>query len=273
LEFFKMEPMVNIALRAARKAGDIVIRATKRIDLVNIDEKGRNDFVTDIDYAAESEIIYHLQKAFPRHSIISEESGVIEGDDKDYQWIIDPLDGTTKFIQDIPHFAISIACKFKGKLEHAVILDPMKQEEFTASRGRGSFLNGGRIRISKQSSLSGSIIATGIPFNNPSIKNMSQYLNCLHELAETSSGIRRMGAASLDLAYLAAGRFDAFWEMNLKPWDIAAGVLLIREAGGLVSDFSGDDSFFESGNILCASPKIFKPTLQIVKKHLGFLSL
>ncbi|MBT5412867.1 MAG: inositol monophosphatase [Cellvibrionales bacterium] len=266
-----MEPMVNIALRAARKAGDLVIRATKRIDLVNIDEKGRNDFVTDIDYAAENEIIYHLKKAFPEHTIISEEAGLLKGAEEDYQWIIDPLDGTTNFIHGIPHFAISIACKYKGKIEHAVILDPMRQEEFIASRGRGAFLNGNRIRVSNRLSLSGSIIATGIPFNEPSIQNMNQYLKCLHELAESSSGIRRLGAASLDLAYLAAGRFDAFWEMNLKPWDIAAGILLIKEAGGLVSDFSGKDNYLSNGNIVCSTPKLFKPTLQIVQKHLGFL--
>ena len=266
-----MEPMVNIALRAARKAGDLVVRATKRIDLVDIDEKGRNDFVTDIDYAAENEIIYHLKKAFPEHTIISEEAGLLKGVKEDYQWIIDPLDGTTNFIHGIPHFGISIACKHKGKIEHAVILDPMRQEEFTASRGRGAFLNGNRIRVSNQLSLSGSIIATGVPFNEPSIQNMNQYLKCLHELAESSSGIRRLGAASLDLAYLAAGRFDAFWEMNLKPWDIAAGILLIKEAGGLVSDFSGKDNYFGNGNIVCSTPKIFKPTLQIVQKHLGFL--
>ena len=266
-----MEPMVNIALRAARKAGDLILRATKRIDLVRVDEKGRNDFVTDIDYSAEKEVIYHLRKAFPTHTIISEEAGVLKGDDNDYQWIIDPLDGTTNFIHGIPHFGVSIACKHKEKLEHAVIVDPMRQEEFTASRGRGAYLNGSRIRTSNQIFLSGSLIATGIPFNSPSIEQMDPYLACLNDLAKESSGIRRLGAASLDLAYVAAGRFDAFWEMNLKPWDIAAGVLLIKEAGGLVSDFDGNNNYLNSGNIVCATPKIFKPTLQIVQKHLGHL--
>jgi len=266
-----MEPMVNIALRAARKAGDLILRATKRIDLVRVDEKGRNDFVTDIDYSAEKEVIYHLRKAFPTHTIISEEAGVLKGEDNDYQWIIDPLDGTTNFIHGIPHFGVSIACKHKEKLEHAVIVDPMRQEEFTASRGRGAYLNGSRIRTSNQIFLSGSLIATGIPFNSPSIEQMDPYLACLNDLAKESSGIRRLGAASLDLAYVAAGRFDAFWEMNLKPWDIAAGVLLIKEAGGLVSDFDGNNNYLNSGNIVCATPKIFKPTLQIVQKHLGHL--
>ena len=271
LEYPKMEPMVNIALRAARKAGDLILRATKRIDLVRIDEKSRNDFVTDIDYAAEKEIIYHLRKAFPAHTIVSEEAGLLEGEDSDYQWIMDPLDGTTNFIHGVPHFGVSIACKHKDKIEHAVIVDPMRQEEFTASRGRGAFLNGNRIRISSQPFLSGSLIATGIPFSSPSIEYMDAYLACLNDLAKESSGIRRLGAASLDLAYVAAGRFDAFWEMNLKPWDIAAGVLLIKEAGGMVGDFHGGNTYLKSGNIVCATPKVFKSTLQVVQRHLGHL--
>ncbi len=231
LESLTMEPMVNIALRAARKAGDMIARASERSDLIKIDEKGRNDYVTDIDHAAEKEVIYHLRKAFPEHTIIGEESGLLEGEDNDYQWIIDPIDGTTNFIHGIPHFAVSIGCTYKGKLEHAVVLDPMRREEFTASRGRGAFLNGNRIRVSGRKNFDGAIVATGIPFNSPSIDHMEPYLACLTELAEQSSGIRRLGVASLDLAYLAAGRFDAFWEMSLKPWDIAAGVLLVKEAG------------------------------------------
>jgi myo-inositol-1(or 4)-monophosphatase len=266
-----MEPMVNIALRAARKAGEMIARATERSDLIRIDEKGRNDFVTDIDHAAEKEVIYHLRKAFPEHTIIGEESGLLEGEDNDYQWIIDPLDGTTNFIHGIPHFAVSIGCRYKGKLEHAVVFDPMRLEEFTASRGRGAFLNGNRIRVSGRKSLAGAVVATGIPFNSPSIDHMEPYLSCLTDLAKESSGIRRLGVASLDLAYLAAGRFDAFWEMNLKPWDIAAGVLLVKEAGGLVSDFKGGDGYMERGNIVCASPKLFKPTLKVVQKHLGYI--
>ena len=266
-----MEPMVNIALRAARKAGEIIARASDRNDHIKIDEKGLNDYVTEIDTAAEKEVIYHLRKAYPNHCIIGEESGVLEGDDSDYEWIIDPLDGTTNFIHGIPHFAVSIGCRYKGRLEHAVVVDPMRQEEFTATRGRGAYLNGKRIRVSKQPKLAGAIIGTGIPFNAPSIEHMEPYLQCLTELASQSSGIRRLGVASLDLAYLAAGRLDAFWEMSLKPWDIAAGLLLVKEAGGLVSDFQAGDSCMESGHIVCATPKLFKPTLQVVQKHLGYL--
>ncbi|MCB1667106.1 MAG: inositol monophosphatase [Pseudomonadales bacterium] len=266
-----MEPMVNIALRAARKAGEMIARASDRTDLIKIDEKGLNDYVTEIDRASEKEVIYHLRKAYPDHCITGEESGFLKGENSDYEWIIDPLDGTTNFIHGIPHFAVSIGCVYKGRLEHAVVLDPMRQEEFTASRGRGAYLNGKRIRVSGHSKMAGAIVGTGIPFNSPSIDHMEPYLKCLTELASQSSGIRRLGVASLDLAYLAAGRLDTFWEMSLKPWDIAAGLLLVKEAGGLVSDFQGGDHYMESGNIVSATPKLFKPTLQVVQKHLGYL--
>ncbi len=266
-----MEPMVNIALRAARKAGDNIVHASRRIEQVTIDQKGRNDYVTEVDMAAEKEIIYHLRKAYPEHAILGEETGELEGENSDYQWIIDPLDGTTNFIHGIPHYAVSIGCLYKGRLEHAVVLDPVRQEEFTASRGRGAYLNGSRIRVSGRQSFEGAIVGTGIPFSSPSFDEMKPYLQCLSELAGQSSGIRRPGVASLDLAYLAAGRFDCFWEMFLKPWDIAAGILLIREAGGLVSDFQGGDSFMKNGHVVAATPKLFKSTLQTVQKHLGHL--
>lgn len=264
-----MEPMVNIALRAARRAGDMIARAVERTDSLKVDEKGRNDFVTDIDHAAEKEIIGQLQKAYPDHRILGEESGQMGNPNSDYEWIIDPLDGTTNFIHGIPHFAVSIGCAFRGRLEHAVIYDPIKQEEFTASRGRGAMLNGRRIRVTGRTNMQGALIATGIPFNQPSIAHMEPYLECLHAFAAQSSGIRRLGVASLDLAYVAAGRFDAFWEMYLKPWDIAAGVLLVKEAGGMVSDFRGGENYMDSGHIVGATPRLFKPSLQTVQKHLG----
>ncbi|MGV6806700.1 MAG: inositol monophosphatase family protein [bacterium] len=266
-----MEPMVNIALRAARKAGEKIAHAVDRRDLIKIDKKQQNDFVTEIDRASEKEVIYHLTKAYPDHGILGEESGLSGNPESDYQWIIDPLDGTTNFIHGMPHFAVSIGCTFKGKLEHAVVYDPMRREEFTASRGRGAYLNGNRIRVSGHQGMDGAVFATGIPFSSPSIDEMDAYLKCLQELASQSSGIRRFGVASLDLAYLAAGRFDGFWEMYLKPWDIAAGLLLVKEAGGLVSDFQGNDTSLKSGHVVAATPKLFKPTLQVVKKHLGHL--
>jgi myo-inositol-1(or 4)-monophosphatase len=264
-----MEPMITVALNAARKAALVLEKATQHHGPQMVELKGRNDYVTEVDRAVEKEIIYHLRKAYPTHSFRGEEGGLIEGEDTDSEWIIDPIDGTTNFINGIPHFAISIAYAYKGKLQHAVILDPSKQEEFTASRGKGATLNERRIRVTQRPSLEGALISTGIPFNGYAFDNIDPYLATLKEIAGQTSGIRRMGAASLDLAYVAAGRYDGFWEMNLKPWDIAAGILLIQEAGGFVSDFRGGNSMLESGNIVCGSPKVFKPLVQIVGKNMG----
>ena len=186
-------------------------------------------------------------------------------------WIIYPIDGTTNFVHGIPYVSVSIACIIKGKLEHAVVVEPFSHDEFTASRGSGTRLNGRRIRVSGKTEKEGALYATGIPFNDPSFKNMSEYLNCLYEFAENSRGVRRMGVASLDLAYVAAGRFDVFFEMYLKPWDIAAGALLVREAGGFVSDFEGGENFLSTGHVLASTPKLFKPSLQTISKHLSNL--
>ncbi len=266
-----MQPTLNIALRAARKAGEMMLQASEELDRIQVQVKSRNDFVTEVDRAVEKEVIYHLRKAFPEHGIRGEESGFQEGKNgpSDYEWIIDPLDGTTNFINGIPHYAISIACKHKGRLEHAVVYDPIKREEFTASRGDGAALNGHRIRVTQAKGLEGSLIGTGIPFNGYSLDNIDPYLVAMKEIAGQTAGIRRQGAASLDLAYVAAGRFDGFWEMNLKEWDIAAGILLIKEAGGLISDFKGGDGYLKSGNVICGSPKVFKALLPIINNHMG----
>jgi myo-inositol-1(or 4)-monophosphatase len=264
-----MEPMITVALNAARKAALVLEKATQHHGPQSIELKGRNDYVTEVDRAVEKEIIYNLRKAYPSHCFRGEEGGAIEGEDKDSEWIIDPIDGTTNFINGLPHFAISIAYAYKGKLQHAVILDPSKQEEFTATRGKGATLNDRRIRVTQRAGLEGALIATGIPFNGYALDNIDPYLTTLKEIASQTAGIRRMGAASLDLAYVAAGRFDGFWEMNLQPWDIAAGILLIQEAGGFVSDFRGGNAMLDSGNIVCGSAKVFKPLLQIVGKNMG----
>ncbi len=266
-----MQPMLTIALRAARKAGDSIARATEQLDLIRVEKKGRNDFVTEVDRQAEKEVIYHLKKAHPDHGFIGEESGQTGNADSDYQWVIDPLDGTTNFIHGIPHFAVSIACLHKGVIEHAVVLDPIRREEFTASRGRGAQLNGRRIRVSNLTGLDGGLIGTGIPFKSRSEPHIPAYTRSLEAVASQTAGIRRAGAASLDLAYVAAGRLDGFWEIGLSRWDIAAGILLIREAGGLVSDFQGGSQFMESGNVVAANPKCLKALLQTVKPHLGHL--
>lgn len=260
-----MHPMMNIAVRAARSAGDIIARSADRIDTLNIVNKAENDFVSEVDHRAEQEIIKTIQKAFPGHSILAEESGVHAGDD--YQWIIDPLDGTTNFLHGFPQFAVSIALKHKNRLEQAVVYDPLRQEMFTASRGEGARLNGQRLRVTKRNSLKGALLGTGIPFR-ADFKYLDEYLEMLKALLPGSAGIRRPGSAALDLAYLAAGRLDGFWEFGLNSWDMAAGVLLVEEAGGLVSDFNGGFTHMETGNIVAASPKLFKSMLQAIKPHI-----
>lgn len=264
-----MEPMLTIALKAARSAGEVIEQAFERLDRVNVEEKGRNDYVSDVDRKAEAEVIYHLKKAYPDHRFVGEEGGTTGNPDSDYEWIIDPLDGTTNFLHGIPHFAVSVACTYKGQLEHAVIVDPIKREEFCASRGKGAMLNERRIRVSALKGMDGALIGTGVPFNGFALEHLDPYAESLKEIASVSAGIRRPGSAALDLAYVAAGRFDGFWEMNLKPWDIAAGVLLLKESGALVSDFKGGTDFMDCGHIVGATPKVFKPLLQIVQKHLG----
>ncbi len=263
-----MEPMLNIALRAARKAGELVARATEQLDTLEVKEKSANDFVTEMDQASEKEVIYHISKAHPDHAFLGEEGGIQGNPDSDYQWVIDPIDGTTNFIHGIPHFAISIACLYKGQLEHAVVLDPIRREEFTASRGKGAQINGRRMRVSSRKSMDGALIGTGIPFKSRSEAWIPAYTQSLAAVAKQTAGIRRAGAASLDLAYVAAGRLDGFWEIGLSQWDIAAGVLLIRESGGLVSDFNGGSDFMNSGNVVAGNPKCFKALLQTVQPHL-----
>lgn len=265
-----MQPMLNIALRAARSAGELIFRSIERLDVISINEKDARDYVTEIDRAAEQAIIQALQKAYPTHGFMGEEGGIIQGsgDGADYQWIIDPLDGTTNFIRGVPHFAVSIACKYRGRLEHAVILDPVRQEEFTASRGRGAALNGRRIRVSNRKSLDGALLGTGFPFRDSQLEHLDNYFGMFRSLVGQTAGIRRAGAASLDLAYVAAGRFDAFWEFGLSEWDMAAGALLIQEAGGLVSDFSGGHEFLEKGQIVAGNTKCFKAVLTAIQPHL-----
>ena len=264
-----MEPMLTMALKAARKAGNVIEQGFERLDQIVFESKGRNDFVSNIDKQAEKEIIYVLSKSYPDHKFLGEETGHTGPADSDYEWVIDPLDGTTNFLHGIPHFAVSLACRYKGTIEHAVVYDPIKREEFTASKGRGAMLNGRRIRVSNRPGLDGALIGTGIPFNGYALENIDCYLSCLKEIASQTAGVRRPGSAALDLAYTAAGRFDGFWELNLKPWDTAAGILLVRESGGMLSDFQGGNSYEDAGNLVAATPKVFKPLLQIVGKHMG----
>ncbi len=264
-----MEPMVNIALRAARKAGEKIVRASDHLDRVEVKAKGVNDFVSEVDIAAEKEIIYHLSKAYPDHAFEGEETGLTGDEAAPYRWLIDPLDGTTNFVRGIPHYGVSIACLHKSKVEHAVIVDPVRREEFTASRGRGAQLNGRRIRVSSLPGLDGALLGTGIPFKDHCDDKLGPYSKSIEILARQCAGIRRAGAASLDLAYVAAGRLDAFWEIGLSPWDVAAGALLVREAGGLVADIDGSENYLGSGNIVCGNPKCFKAVLQATRPLLA----
>ena len=268
-----MQPMLTIALRAARKAATLVSRSVGQLDRIEITSKGINDFVTEVDRAAEQVIISELQYTYPEHAILGEESGFIAGNDKskagkeEYQWVIDPLDGTTNFIHGLPHFCVSVGCLRNGRMEHAVIIDPMRNEEFYASRGGGAQLNGKRIRVSKRESLDGALLATGFPFKPHQAKHLDDHMAIFKKLSSEPAGIRRNGSAALDLAYVAAGRYDGYWEMGLKQWDIAAGALLVLEAGGLVSDFKGGASYYDTGNIVCGSPKCFKGLLANIQPH------
>ena len=256
-----MHPMLNIAVRAARNAGRIITRHIDRVDSLSIDVKQRNDFVTDVDRMAETEIIQTLHRAYPDHAFWGEESG--RQGDSDYVWIIDPLDGTTNFIHGLPQFAVSIALQHKNRLEHAVVYAPMADELFTATRGEGAALNNKRLRVSKQRSLETALLGTGFPYRND--QDFDKYLKTFRAFVTGSAGVRRPGAAALDLAWVAAGRLDGFWEMGLHPWDVAAGALLVREAGGLIGNLRGEEGWLESGNVVAGNPKVFHGMLQTLK--------
>jgi myo-inositol-1(or 4)-monophosphatase len=253
-----MQPLLNIGVRAARRAGDLIVKSLSRLDSLKVDSKGRNDFVSEIDRQAEADIIATIHRSYPQHAIHAEESGR-SGDDE-FVWIIDPLDGTTNFLHGFPTFAVSIAVEHRGRLQHAVVYDPMRQEFFTASRGDGAQLEGKKIRVSTQRALEGSLIGTGFPFRAGDA-HMDDYLAMLKAIMSTAAGVRRPGAASLDLAYVAAGRLDGFWEFGLSPWDTAAGTLLIQEAGGRVGTPSGGD-YALGPNIVAGNPKVYEGLLQ-----------
>jgi len=254
--------MLNIAVRAARRAGSIINRATLDGSALQVRSKRANDFVTRVDGAAEEAVIDIVRKAYPDHGFIAEESGE-STPDAEYLWIIDPLDGTTNFIHGFPQYAVSIAVQHRGALTHAVVYDPAKNELFTASKGRGAFLNDRRIRVSKCLKLDDALVGTGFPFKE--LGRLDLYMRQLRFFMEKSSGVRRAGAAALDLAYVACGRLDAFWELGLAPWDMAAGALLIQEAGGLVADITGEQKFMHSGDVCAATPKILPAVLEAMR--------
>jgi myo-inositol-1(or 4)-monophosphatase len=256
-----LHPMLNIAVKAARRAGSVINRAARDLEGVTVTRKRQNDFVTEVDHEAEAAIIEVLRRAYPGHAILAEESGA--HGTSEYEWIIDPLDGTTNFIHGFPQYAVSIALRHRGVLEQAVVYDPGRNELFTATRGRGAFLNDRRIRVSKRAKLAEALIGTGFPFRD--LQHLDEYMAAFKLVTRETAGIRRAGAAALDLAYVAAGRLDGFWEIGLAAWDMAAGALLILEAGGLVSDFDGESNYLDRGSIVCGAPKVFVPLLHAVQ--------
>ena len=258
-----MHPMLNIAVRAARSAGDIITRSAENVDRLHINYKSKNDYATEVDRMAEQDIIRIIKAAYPDHAVLAEESGKHEGND--FVWIIDPLDGTTNFLHGFPVYAVSIALQVKGRIELGVVYDPLRNELFTAERGGGAMLNNRRIRATRQTSLKGALIGTGFPFKQP--QHLDAYLSMFRALHADSAGIRRAGAAALDLAYVANGRLDGFWEIGLHPWDMAAGILLIKEAGGVVTDFTFKDNFMESGNIIAGNPKMHQVMYQAIEPY------
>ncbi|HET7588192.1 MAG TPA: inositol monophosphatase family protein [Gammaproteobacteria bacterium] len=257
-----LPPLLNIAVHAARRAGDLIVRHLDRLDSLNVEAKGRNDFVSEVDRLAEQDIIETIRRNHPDHAILAEESGR-QDTDSDYVWIIDPLDGTTNFLHGFPVFSVSIALKLRGRLEHGVIYDPLRQELFTASRGGGAQLDGRRIRVGSRRALHGSLIGTGFPFRG--VEHLDGYFRMLNTIVRETAGARRAGSAALDLAYVAAGRLDGFFELDLKEWDVAAGTLLIQEAGGLVGAPDGGAEVTSQGDIMAANPRLFKMMAQALR--------
>ncbi|HLU61270.1 MAG TPA: inositol monophosphatase family protein [Gammaproteobacteria bacterium] len=256
-----MHPMLNIGVRAARRAGDIIVRSLDRVADLRVETKAGNDFVSEVDREAERAIIETIRRSYPDHAFLGEESG--KSGHSEFEWIIDPLDGTTNFLHGFPVFAVSIALRVKGRIEHGVIYDPLRQELFTASRGSGAQLDGRRLRVSKCRELSTALLGTGFPYRDQD--DLDKYMATFRVMTRQSRGIRRAGSAALDLAYVAAGRLDGFWEFNLQLWDIAAGVLMIHEAGGLTGSPSGGTNHLETGNVLAANPKLFAEMAKVLK--------
>ena len=259
-----MNPMLTIAVRAAREAGRVLTRSSHRLDTLTVTDKGKNEFVSEVDRNAEQAIIDVLREKFPNHAILAEESGSHAGNE--YQWIIDPLDGTTNYLHGFPQYSISIGLKVKGRMEVGVVYDPSKEEMFTSCRGEGALLNDRKLRVTNRKNLSGALLGTGIPYRD--FRFTDNYMGMLRDLINDTAGIRRPGSAALDFAYVAAGRLDGFWELGLAQWDFAAGALLVREAGGIVTDIGGGERFFETGNVIAGGLKVHNAMLRCIRPHL-----
>jgi myo-inositol-1(or 4)-monophosphatase len=266
-----LHPMLNVAVKAARAAGAIINRAALDIESVRISQKQVNDFVTEVDQASEQVIIETLLAAYPGHGILAEESGTEHGaKDSEFVWIIDPLDGTTNFIHGFPVYCVSIALAVQGKVEQACIYDPTRNDLFTATKGRGAFMNDRRMRVSKRIRMEDSLLSHGFPFRPGD--NLQRFLQIMGEVIPRCAGLRRPGSAALDLAYVAAGFTEGFFETGLQPWDVAAGSLLVQEAGGLVGNFSGEADFLHQKECIAAAPKIYAQLVPILSKFSKFAS-
>jgi len=261
-----MDPMLTMAVRAARAAGDLIVRYVDRVDTLTISPKGRNDFVSEVDRKAEQEIVGILSKAYPDHAFLGEEGGRHGLPKGEFTWVIDPLDGTTNFLHGFPQFAVSIGLLYRGRIECGVVYDPMRGELFTATRGGGAMLDNRRLRVTKQTTFHGALLGTGFPFKDQ--RHNDAYFGMFREFMKDTAGIRRAGSAALDLAWVACGRMDGFWELGLMPWDIAAGVLLIQEAGGIVTDLEGGNRYLETGHVLTANPKLHVLMKEAIAPHL-----
>lgn len=261
-----MQAFLNTAVKAARRAGDTAMRYAQRVHELDVRSKSRNEYVSQVDLAAEQAIIETIHERYPQHGILGEESGR-QGNDE-YLWIIDPLDGTTNYLHGFPMFAVSIGLQVKGRMQVGVVYDPSRQELFTAIRGVGAQLDGKRIRVDRNRSLEGALIGTGFPYREND-RWMEQYLNQFRAVMQVAADIRRPGSAALDLCYLAAGRMDGFWEFGLQPWDTAAGSLILREAGGMISSMTDDGDYLETGNIIAGAPKVHAELEKLLKPFLG----
>ncbi|MDZ3822168.1 MAG: inositol monophosphatase family protein [Pseudoxanthomonas sp.] len=261
-----IKPALSVAVKAARAAGTVILRRMARLDAIPVTEKDRYDFASEVDRQAEGEIIKELRRAFPRHAILAEESGA-QGKG-DTVWVIDPLDGTHNYLRGIPHFSVSIAQLVRGQAELGVVFDPIRSELFTASRGGGAFLNDRRIRVADRRSLEGALVTTGLPFRQR--EHLDPQLAMLRSMLVEAGAedVRRTGSAALDLAYVAAGRCDGYFEPGLKPWDLAAGQLLVREAGGHCTDFTGGDGFMHNGHVVAGNIKVVDAMLACIRPHL-----
>ncbi|MDD9196014.1 inositol-1-monophosphatase [Aliivibrio sp. S3MY1] len=260
-----MHPMLNIAIRTARKAGDFVAKSFEQTDKIETTKKGNNEFITNIENDAQYMLVDMIKKSYPDHSIISEESGLIEGKDADVQWIIDPLDGTTNFVKGIPHFSISIAVRIKGRTEVACVYDPIRNELFTAQRGAGAQRNNQRVRVQELKDMNETILATGLPYRQK--QHAASYSKVLSAMFVECSDIRSSGCPSLDLCYLAAARIDGFFALGLKPWEMAAADLIARESGVICTDFTGNTDYMKTGSLVAGSPRIVKSMLKKIREN------